>query len=178
MKQLKSLYIVFLFSLFSVAGFSQYYDGSLDGVGKFGYEPGKNSYLFVGVELGLNKIISFGLQFKYLLTVDETYFQSPFADQLVPINVAGRLDFHGFYIFNMNKSDILIGLNYTPKAYGSHAEMRYFFTEFFAIYGRSTYHFKLPHISVMNDELLDSRLRFDFGIIYKIHSGKSYEVKW
>jgi hypothetical protein len=179
MRQLKAIIFICSFCIYSVSGFSQYYDGGLDFTGKLGYEPGKNSYLFAGGEVGLSKLFSIGLQFKYLATVDKSSYKSPrFEEDLVPFNWASRLDLHGFYLFNMKKSDVLVGLNYAPSTFGTHAEMRYFFSEFFGVFGRTLYHFNNPNLSMQNGELLNSQLRFEVGILFKPTSGKSYDVKW
>lgn len=157
----------------------QYYDGWLDMVAKLGYEPGNTSYAIFGAEAGLNRYVSIGMSFKYL-TSSQIIMPSntllPSVDMKFGYSL--RADLHGFYLLGLNKSDILIGYNRVHGASGVHSEYRYFFNEFLAVYGRGKYHLTKPRLTPLSSKSLNSNIRIELGVIFKVISGNSYSVDW
>lgn len=171
-------FLLGVFLLTAYNGSSQYYDGLLDMVVKLGYEPGTNSYAILGAEGGLGKYLSFGMSFKYLASYERTTSTNPFfTDDESRFAFSLRADIHGFYLLGLERSDILVGYNRKNGASGIHAEYRYFFSEFFALYGRTKYHFSLPKITSLSDKFLERKLRLEIGFLFKTFSGKEYSNK-
>ncbi len=174
---MKKVFLVLSFFFVTLSNVSsQYYDGWLDFVGKVAYEPGTSSYAIFGAEAGLGKYLSAGMSFKYLLTSDIPSPNSPFnLDSDGKIGFSLRADIHGFYLLGLKRSDILIGYNLMHGTSGAHAEYRYFFNEFLAVYGRGKYHFDNPKLTPLSDYFLENKLRFELGFIFKTISGESYD---
>ncbi len=154
---------------------AQYFDGFLDVVGKLGYETGATSYGIISGETGVSKYLSLGLNLKYLLSSRSDLGMNSTLDEDGKIGYSLRADIHAHNIVDLAKSDILLGYNYKHGTSGVHIEYRYFISEFFGFYGRSKYHFDYPRITVLSDNsFLESKLRFEVGIIFKTISGNSY----
>lgn len=175
MKKVILIFSFFLFTLSNVT--SQYYDGWLDFVGKVAYEPGTTSYAILGAEAGLGKYLSAGMSFKYLLTSDIPASTNPFnIDTEGKVAFSLRADLHGFYLLGLERSDVLVGYNFMHGTSGVHAEYRYFFNEFLAVYGRGKYHLDNPKLTPISDYFLENKLRFELGFIFKTFSGNSYDT--
>ncbi len=174
---MKSKSLAVFWSLIFISSYchAQYYDGHLDMVGRLGFEPGKTSYLLLGADAGLGKFISIGMNLKYLTSYEKPT-HNPFAlpIEVNKFNYSLRANIHAYNILKLNKTDILVGYNYTPSTSGLHGEYRFFFNEFFAIYGRGIYNLKRPLLSTLSSINIGQKLRFEIGIIFKTISGNKY----
>jgi|GEM_PF-3266801 len=150
---------------------AQVFDGGLDGTFALGYEPIQYNYLTAGVDVGIGRILSLGVRFKYVVASKETLTLFDF-----PFNYELRGDLHAGSLLEMESSDVLIGYCYTGKSGGVSAEYRYLLTDFFGIYARGKYFFTPPRVSSLLTPTIDNQLRFEVGILLKTFTGDKYDT--
>ena len=179
---LRKLALLICFLVTTMHCSAQYFDGGLDFVGYLGVEPGSNTSGIFGSDVGLGKYISVGLEFRYLFSLPESSsIPMPFnpTTSSSRFGFSFRADVHGHNIFDMNKSDILVGYHRFNGANGVHVEYRRFLNEFFGFYVKPRYNFNFPRINLSDDsEFLDDEFFVQIGILFKTLSGDSYDVDW
>ncbi len=185
---LKRVALLICFLTSSLYSSAQYFDGGLDFTGYLGIEPGEYTSGILGADAGLGKYFSVGMGFRYLISAPELLMNTPpngpivvatntpFLDNL---GFSLRADIHAYNIFNLNKSDILVGYHRFNGANGVHLEYRKFLNEFLGFYARPRYNFESPRRSTDSESMLmDTQFFIQVGFLFKTLSGDSYEVDW